>query len=63
MLFIGAQLQQIFQCICVVKSFWVVMCFVKVNSYEFMLCCPGTTEADVDRHNEAFDALVTELMA
>jgi hypothetical protein len=27
-----------------------------------MLCCPGTTADDVDRHNAIFDALVSELV-
>ena len=31
--------------------------------HNMMLCCPGTTADDVDRHNAAFDALVTELSA
>lgn len=29
--------------------------------HNMMLCCPGTTADDVDRHNAAFDQLVTEL--
>ncbi|MDE2371435.1 MAG: aspartate aminotransferase family protein [Burkholderiales bacterium] len=31
--------------------------------HNMMLCCPGTTAADVDRHNEAFEAFVRELVA
>lgn len=30
--------------------------------HNMMLCCPGTTAADVDRYNEVFDALLTELV-
>lgn len=29
--------------------------------HNMMLCCPGTTAADVDRHNEVFDAFAAEL--
>ena len=29
--------------------------------HNMMLCCPGTTADDVDRHNAVFDELVTEL--
>jgi glutamate-1-semialdehyde 2,1-aminomutase len=31
--------------------------------HNMMLCCPGTTADDVDRHNAAFDALVNALTA
>ena len=31
--------------------------------HNMMLCCPGTTADDVDRHNAAFDSLVQELTA
>lgn len=31
--------------------------------HNMMLCCPGTTVEDVDRHNSAFEALVVELLA
>jgi glutamate-1-semialdehyde 2,1-aminomutase len=30
--------------------------------HNMMLCCPGTTAEDVDRHNAAFDELLTELV-
>ena len=30
--------------------------------HNMTLCCPGTTADDVDRHNAAFDELVTELV-
>ena len=30
--------------------------------HNMMLCCPGTTADDVDRHNAAFDELVAELV-
>lgn len=30
--------------------------------HNMMLCCPGTTADDVDRHNQAFDELVAELV-
>ena len=30
--------------------------------HNMMLCCPGTTAGDVDRHNAAFDELVSELV-
>jgi glutamate-1-semialdehyde 2,1-aminomutase len=30
--------------------------------HNMMLCCPGTTADDVDRHNAAFDELTTELV-
>ncbi|MGO4607690.1 aspartate aminotransferase family protein [Variovorax sp. 2RAF20] len=31
--------------------------------HNMMLCCPGTTTEDVDRHNEVFDELLTRLCA
>lgn len=31
--------------------------------HNMMLCCPGTTEADVDQHNAAFDTLLQALAA
>jgi glutamate-1-semialdehyde 2,1-aminomutase len=29
--------------------------------HNMMLCCPGTTPADVDRHNEVFESFATQL--